>query len=124
MSFLSFIMKRRYREEKKLQKYIARHRIHYLFSIAKDCAFAGMLNLSDRYVKLARKISMKYLVPIPVEYTRQFCKHCYCYLLPSSNCRVRIHHSIIITYCSNCKKFNRIPIHRRSSTSNTSKIKN
>jgi ribonuclease P protein subunit RPR2 len=71
--------------------------------------------LSDRYVALARKISMKYLVPIPTEYIRRFCKHCNNYLLPPLTCRVRIHRGMIITFCSNCKKYSRIPLRERSS---------
>lgn len=104
-------MYQKHREEKKDQKNIGRRRIHYLFSLAENYALKGKLNLSDRYVGLARKISMKYLVPIPVWYTRRFCKHCYCYLLPPMNCRVRIHRGLIITYCYKCKKYSRIPLH-------------
>ena len=124
VSLLRSNMKRKHNEEKKIQKNIARQRIHYLFSLAEDCALRGKLNLSDRYVALARKISMKYLVPIPVGYTRRFCKHCYCYLLPPLNCRIRIHRSLIITYCSKCKKYSRIPLHVRFSTPCNSGIKN
>jgi len=124
MSLLRFNMYRKRSEEKKLQKNIASQRIHYLFSLAEDCAHRGNLNLSDRYVALARKISMKYLVPIPVGYTRRFCKYCYCYLLPPLNCRIRIHRKLIITYCSKCKKYSRIPLRVRLSTTRNSSIKN
>ena len=110
-----FSMNRKHGEKKKVQKNIARHRIHYLFSLAEECALEGKLHLSDRYVALARKISMKYLVPIPAEHARRFCKHCYCYLLPPLTCRVRIHRGMIITYCSTCKKYSRIPLRGRSS---------
>ena len=109
-------MNRKRGEKKKEQKGIARHRIHYLFCLAEKCALEGKLNLSDRYVALARKISMKYLVPIPTEYIRRFCKHCYCYLLPPLTCRVRIHRAKIITYCIKCKKYSRIPLRVHSSS--------
>jgi ribonuclease P protein subunit RPR2 len=109
-----FCMNRKHGEKKKVQKNIARHRIHYLFSLAEECALEGKLNLSDRYVAIARTISMKYLVAIPTEHARRFCKHCYSYLLPPLTCRVRIHRGMIITYCSSCKKYSRIPLHERS----------
>ena len=116
MFLFRFYMNRRYGEKKKLQKNIAQHRIQYLFSLAEKYALQGKLILSDRYVALARKISMKYLVPIPLEYKRRFCKHCYCYMLPPLTCRVRVHHATIIIYCSKCKKYSRIPLYNRSST--------
>jgi len=110
-----FCMSQKHVVKKKIYKNIASHRIRYLFSLAEECALQGRLNLSDRYVALARKISMKYLVPIPPEHIRRFCKHCNGYLLPPLTCRVRIHHGMIITYCSKCKKYNRIPLRERSS---------
>jgi len=107
-------MPRKYDAKKKVYRTIALRRIHYLFSLAEISALRGKLQLSDRYVELARKISMKYLVPIPRQYARCFCKHCYCYLLPPLTCRVRIHHGMIIIYCMNCKKFSRMPLHART----------
>ncbi|HUS99697.1 MAG TPA: ribonuclease P [Candidatus Thermoplasmatota archaeon] len=113
-------MSRKHNGKKKVYKNIARHRICYLFSLAETCGSERKFHLSDRYVALARKISMKYLVPIPAEYTRRFCKHCYSYHVPSLTCRVRIHRGIIITYCSKCNKYNRMPLHQRSSPSHQS----
>ena len=107
-------MSRRRPQEKKMQKAIASQRITYLFRLAESYARAGRLTLANRYVELARKISMKYLVPIPTEFKRRFCTHCYQYLLPSVTCRVRISRGRIITYCLSCKQYSRIPLrHRR-----------
>ena len=99
---------------KKIQKKIAKRRIIRLFTLAENYALSGRLKLSDRYVYLARKISMKYLVPIPKEFKRRFCKHCYGYLLPNVNSRVRINKGKIVTYCFNCKKYSRIPLNKKS----------
>lgn len=96
-----------------IQKTIASQRITYLFTLAESYARQGKLALANRYVELARKISMKYLVPIPGEFKRRFCTHCYHYLLPPMTCRVRIHRGMIITYCHSCKKYSRIPLHHR-----------
>ncbi len=103
-----------------MQKVIASQRITYLFRLAETCAREGKLVLANRYVELARKISMKYLVPIPTEFKRRFCTHCYQYLLPPITCRVRIHRGMIITYCLCCKQYSRMPLHqRKESTHNT-----
>jgi len=113
-------MSRRRPQEKKMQKTIASQRISYLFALAELCAREGKLALANRYVELARKISMKYLVPIPVEFKRRFCTHCYQYLLPATTCRVRIHRGMIITYCHSCKKYSRMPLHHRKSSKSNS----
>ena len=69
----------------------------------------GNLLIADRYVCIARKISMKYLVSIPNKYKRCFCKHCYCYIFPNVNSRFRIKNGKIVIFCNNCEKFTRIP---------------
>lgn len=97
-------------KNKKEQKTIARRRINYLFELAEQYALSDKMSLANRYVELARKISMRYLVPISKEYKRRFCKHCYSYLLPPTNCRVRIHRGKLVIYCHSCKKYTRIPL--------------
>ncbi len=97
-------------QNKKTQKTIASKRIDKLLLLAENNALEGKLNLSNRYVKLARKISMKYLVPIPVELKRRFCKHCYSYLLPSVNSRYRINNKSLVIFCYNCNKYTRLPL--------------
>jgi ribonuclease P protein subunit RPR2 len=96
--------------DKKNQKNIAKSRIRRLFILAEKCALHNKLKLSNRYVYLARKLSMRYLVPISRKYKRRFCKHCYFFLLPGVNCRIRINRNKIVTYCYNCKKYTRMPL--------------
>lgn len=98
------------KKNKKEQKKLALKRIKKLFSLSEQKAKENRLDLADRYVEIARKISMKYLVPIPTELKRRFCKHCYSYLIPNKNCRIRIHRGKVIIYCYNCKKYTRIPL--------------
>jgi ribonuclease P protein subunit RPR2 len=69
--------------------------------------------LSDRYVHLARKISTRYKVRIPRELKRRFCKHCFSFLVPGKNCRVRTHEGKVVYYCLKCKKFMRFPYSKR-----------
>jgi len=94
---------------KKNQKQMALKRIQGLFELAYNKATNENFELADRYTHIARKISMKYLVPIPNEYKRCFCKHCYCYLLPDVNSRFRIKNGKIIIFCKKCNKYTRIP---------------
>jgi|SRR3989344_4829863 len=88
---------------------IAKHRIRKLFSEA-DKIFSKNSKLADRYIELARKIGMKMNVRLPKRFKRKFCKHCYHYLKPGVNSRVRIHKHRVIIYCLNCKKYTRIPL--------------
>lgn len=97
-------------KEKKEQKTIAKKRIVKLFELAEQNALSGKLKLANRYVEIARKISMRYLVPIPKEHKIRFCRHCYSYLLPNVSSRVRINAGKIVIYCNNCKKYTRIPL--------------
>ena len=92
------------------QKKIAKIRINKLFYLAEKKALLKQFDLANRYVKIARKISMRYLVSIPSYYKRRFCKHCYSYLLPGENCRIRINKGKIVVYCANCKTTSRFVI--------------
>ena len=92
-------------------KLLAKERINVLFNQANEI-FNKDSKLADRYVILARKIAMKARIRIPKEFKRKFCKHCYSYLKPGFNCRVRTRDKKIIYYCMNCKKYTRIAIKR------------
>jgi len=94
---------------KSKQKEIALERIKKLFKEAK-LAFKRDPKLSNRYVALARKISMKTKTRIPGNFKKQFCKHCYTFLKPGENCRIRTKDKKLIYYCKNCKKYMRFPL--------------
>ena len=100
--------KRVYKSKPKGQVNIAKERISELFKQAGD-VFDEDPKLANRYVELARKISMKIKVKIPASLKRKFCKHCYCYLAPGKNCRVRTHEGKVVYYCQQCKKYMRFP---------------
>jgi len=100
-------MKRKYNKKPSQEIKLARQRIKKLFEQAEQ-RFGEDPKLSDRYVYLARKIAMKFKIRIPPELKRRFCKHCYSYLVPNKNCRVRIRNDKIIYSCFNCKKFMRL----------------
>lgn len=94
---------------KKERRRIALQRIHQLFQQAEKRAFENRMELANRYVELARKISMRYLVRMPKKYKRRYCKHCYTYLIPSKNCRVRLKNRKVVITCFKCKKIMRYP---------------
>lgn len=104
------MFKKRIYKKKKAQNTIAKRRIVQLFIMAEKMAYLGDINLANRYVEIARKISMRSKIAIPKEFKRRICKNCYKYLLPGVNCRIRLYRSRIIVYCDNCKKYTRIPI--------------
>ncbi|MCK5107336.1 MAG: ribonuclease P [Nanoarchaeota archaeon] len=96
----------RYNSKSKEQKEIAKDRIKTLFKEAEE-NFSLDPKLSNRYVELARKLVMKYRIRMPSEFKRRYCKHCYSYLMPSKNCRIRTKDGMLIVYCLDCKKFNK-----------------
>lgn len=85
-------------------KKIALDRIKQLFREASK-----NLKMADRYVELARKISMKNNVRIPKEFKRKFCRHCYRYF-KTGNYRVRTRNKMVVYSCLDCKKFTRFRI--------------
>ena len=102
-------MPKKYYKKPAQQVKIANERIKFLFQHAKEI-FKEDSKLSDKYVKIARRIAMKYKIRFPSEYKKRFCKNCYKYFVPGVNCRVRIHKHRIIYYCLSCKHFMRHPV--------------
>lgn len=99
-------------------KKIALERIHRLFQLAKSMIREDEKS-AQRYVGIARKISMASRVRIPREYRRQICRDCKKFILPGVNCRVRIQQHrephVVIT-CGYCGKYMRFPIKNRRET--------
>ncbi len=87
---------------------IARERIIVLFQQAERM-FGKDRKLADRYVALARKIGMKYKVRISSAMAKKFCRHCYSFLMPSVNVRIRLAGGKVVYYCLNCKHHMRFP---------------
>ena len=91
------------------QKEIAKERMEKLFLQAENI-FSTNKALANRYITLARKIAMKVKIRIPLELKRKFCKHCYKFLMPGVNSRIRTRDGKVIISCFECKKFTRIPV--------------
>jgi len=84
-------------------KQVARERISVLFKQARQ-AFHEHPGWSNRYVELARRIAMRQRVRIGHEYRRQYCHHCYAFLVPGQNMRVRVHRGNVVVTCGICNK--------------------
>lgn len=93
---------------------IAKQRIKTLFEQAEKI-YNNDPKLADKYVEIARKIAMKINLRFPRGLKRRFCKHCYSYLKPGTNCRIRTRDKKIIYYCMNCKKYMRFPLTKKKS---------
>jgi ribonuclease P protein subunit RPR2 len=102
---------RKHRQKPMKERKIALDRIETLFSEAEK-AFKAKPELSNRYVELARKIAMKSKVRIRSELKKRFCKHCYSYIKPGVNCRVRLGDKHLVYFCHGCKKMMRFPYKR------------
>jgi len=100
--------KKYFKKPEKIQK-IAREQIKILFQLAKE-VFKKDSKLSDKYVRLARKVAMKHKIRLSSEQKKRICKNCRKYLVPSINCRVRIHKHRLIYYCFGCKHFMRFNV--------------
>ena len=92
-------------------KQIARERIAILFGQAQR-VYAESPELANRYVELARRISMRQRCRIDREFRRQFCHHCYAYLVPGRNMRVRVHRGNVVVTCRACNRITRYRIER------------
>jgi len=62
------------------------------------------------YIKEARRLAMKYRIRLPSNLKKLFCKHCYTYLMPGVNSRVRTQNGKLVITCLECKKFTRFPL--------------
>ena len=97
------------RSRNPVTKKIARERIEILFGQAKE-AFGTHPERSNRYVDLARKIAMRQRIRIDRQFRRQFCHHCYTFLVPGKNMRVRVHRGTVVITCHTCNKKTRIRV--------------
>ena len=99
------------RSRNPVTKKIARDRIEVLFEQAQR-AFADHPERSDRYVELARRIAMRQRIRMDLGFRRRFCHHCYAFLVPGRNMRVRVHRGTVVVTCHSCNKKSRYRVVR------------
>lgn len=97
------------RSRNPVTRMVAKERISVLFEQAR-LAFADHPERSNRYVALARRIAMRQRVRIDRMFRRQFCHHCYAFLVPGKNMRVRVHRGNVVITCLLCNKKTRIRV--------------
>jgi ribonuclease P protein subunit RPR2 len=94
---------------------ISLRRIKQLFELSFK-VLAERPDLSQRYVEIARKISMRTRTRLPRENRLLICRHCKKFIFPGVSSRIRIQPKrephIVIT-CLYCGKHMRIPLKRR-----------
>ena len=105
-------MQRKQRQKPIKQQRIASSRIRLLFDLASEI-FDQNSALSNKYVNKARKIAMKYKTGLPSDLKKRMCKNCHAYLVPSVNCRVRIHKHRVIYFCQKCRHYMRHPLNNK-----------
>ena len=108
------------KNKKEIRK-LAKQKVEDLFNHAQ-LVFKKDKNLATRYVNIARKIAMKVNLRLTSNIKRKFCKHCYSYLMPGVNCRVRTRDTKVVYYCLDCKKFMRFPFLREKKLRKISKL--
>lgn len=95
---------------------IALKRIERLFDLAIKM-LGERSDLSQRYVEIARKISMRVRVRIPREKRMLICRHCKRFIFPGVSARFRLQPRrephIVIT-CLYCGRHMRRPLRRRA----------
>ncbi|MEM7819818.1 MAG: ribonuclease P protein component 4 [Candidatus Aenigmatarchaeota archaeon] len=100
--------KERSRKKPEHQVKIAKERIQILFDEAEKVKVERP-ELAKRYVKLAKKIGMRFNVHIPKHLKRKYCKYCYSYFVFGRNATHRLKRGIVNIKCLNCNKTIRYP---------------
>jgi ribonuclease P protein subunit RPR2 len=92
---------------------VARERISDLFGLAEQEARLGRGALSDRYVRLARRIGTRYNVRLLVEYRDLYCRGCSSYWVEGRTLRTRLREGRRVQTCLQCGRVRRVPIRSR-----------
>jgi ribonuclease P protein subunit RPR2 len=82
------------------------HKVMELFDKAA-LAFDDDKKAAKEYVRKARRIAMKHKIRLG-KLKRRFCRHCYSYLKPGVNSRIRTREGSMIIYCKECRNYTRI----------------
>jgi ribonuclease P protein subunit RPR2 len=94
-------MAERSRKKPEYQIQIARERIEILFSEAKKAPD----DLGRRYMRLAKKIGMRYNVKLGPQKKKLFCKHCF---TPFGGAKSRLKDGYLVRECKNCKRITKM----------------
>jgi ribonuclease P protein subunit RPR2 len=101
-------MPERSRRKPEYQAKIARERIDILFSESRKAPD----DMARRYIKLAKKIGMRYNVKIGPQRKKLFCKNCF---TPFRGGRTRLKRGFLVRECRYCGKITRMLFSRNAS---------
>ncbi|UCG36595.1 MAG: ribonuclease P [Candidatus Bathyarchaeota archaeon] len=96
-------------------KKIGLERIHKLLELARLTVGQDQ-ELAQRYVAIARRISMAIKARMPREYSSKICRGCKRFIIPGISCRIRLQgqrEPHIVVTCGYCGKHNRFPTRNR-----------
>ena len=89
---------------------IAKQRIDDLFALAQEEAATSSTYLPHRYVRLARRIGMRYNVRLLPEYAELYCRGCSSFWTEGRTVRTRLHDGRRIRTCLVCGRLRRLPL--------------
>ncbi len=96
---------------------VAAERIDDLFALAEREATGLQPGLADRYVRLARRIGMRYNVRLLPEYSERFCRGCSTFWVEGRNVRTRLRQGRRVRRCLRCGRERRVPFRRARAAS-------
>lgn len=99
-------MSRTKRLRKAKEKSEAKIELISLLSRAEE-VFSKDKKKANHYVRKARELGKKYNIRFSRENKRKICKHCYSFLKPGVNCRIRTKNKKVVYCCLECGKFMR-----------------
>lgn len=102
-------MLNKFKAKKEKLKKQARTDVSNFMNLAKE-SFKDDRSKSNMYVRKARRIAMKLNIRLNSSVKKRFCKHCYSYIVPGENLRIRTRDGKLVYYCLDCKKYMRFPI--------------
>jgi len=96
----------KYKRKKEKEKREALKLMRAYFKEAQG-VFDGDKDKANRLVRKIRRLAMKHRIKLPITIKRSICKHCYSFLVPGKNLRVRTRkkHRQVVYYCLECKRF-------------------
>jgi ribonuclease P protein subunit RPR2 len=95
---------------------LAQERIIDLFGLAEAESREDRIALSHRYVRLARRIGMRYNVRFLPEYRELYCRGCSAYWIEGRTVRTRLRSGLRIRVCLVCGRTRRTVIRARRPT--------
>ncbi len=93
---------------------IARERMEGLLKLAEETSERGRLDMSRRYVDLARRIGMRYNVRLPASSRYRFCPGCNTWYRFGTTASRRLRTSRVVIRCGICQLVTRLPYDRQT----------